>query len=152
MKKAVIPGTYDPITNGHMNLIQRASDMFDEVIVAVVYNPSKNNMFSLEDRKRFAAEACKDYPNVRVEAYEGLLIDFVKMENIDVVVRGVRNARDFDYEYELAQIYFMTGDGLETVFLPSNGANAHVSSTMVRELIKHNKPCEEFIPFTMEDK
>ncbi len=150
MKKAVIPGTYDPITNGHMNLIQRASAMFDEVIVAVVYNAAKNNMFTLEERKSFAVRACEKYPNVRVEAFEGLLVDFVKKENIDVVVRGVRNARDFDYEYELAQIYFMTGDGLETVFLPSNGANAHVSSTMVRELIKHNKPCDEFIPFVME--
>ena len=104
MKKAVIPGTYDPITNGHMNLIQRASAMFDEVIVAVVYNPSKNNMFSLEERKHFAAEACRDFPNVRVEAFEGLLIDFVKLEGIDVVVRGVRNARDFDYEYELETV------------------------------------------------
>ena len=150
MKKAVIPGTYDPITNGHMNLIHRAADMFDEVIVAVVYNAANNNMFSLTERKAFAVEACKEYKNVRVEAFEGLLVDFVKKENIDVVVRGVRNARDFDYEYELAQIYFMTGDGLETVFLPSNGANAHVSSTMVRELIKHNKPCGEFIPFVME--
>ena len=150
MKKAVIPGTYDPITNGHMNLIHRAADMFDEVIVAVVYNAAKNNMFSLTERKAFAEEACRQYSNVRVEAFEGLLVDFVKKEKVDVVVRGVRNARDFDYEYELAQIYFMTGDGLETVFLPSNGANAHVSSTMVRELIKHNKPCDEFIPFTME--
>lgn len=149
MKKAVIPGTYDPITNGHMNLIGRASAMFDEVIVAVVYNPSKNNMFSLEEREAFAEEACRAFPNVSVKAYDGLLVDFVKKENIDVVIRGVRNARDFDYEYELSQIYFMTGDGLETVFLPSNGANAHVSSTMVRELIKHNKPCDEFIPFTM---
>ncbi len=152
MKKAVIPGTYDPITNGHMNLIHRAAEMFDEVIVAVVYNAAKNNMFTLEERKSFAVQACEKYSNVRVEAFEGLLVDFVRKENVDVVVRGVRNARDFDYEYELAQIYFMTGDGLETVFLPSNGANAHVSSTMVRELIKHNKPCEEFIPFTMEEK
>ena len=133
-----------------MNLIHRAAEMFDEVIVAVVYNAAKNNMFTLEERKSFAVQACEKYSNVRVEAFEGLLVDFVKKENVDVVVRGGRNARDFDYEYELAQIYFMTGDGLETVFLPSNGANAHVSSTMVRELIKHNKPCEEFIPFTME--
>lgn len=150
MKRAVIPGTYDPITNGHMNLIKRASAMFDEVIVAVVYNPSKNNMFTLEQREAFAEQACKDFPNVIVKAYDGLLVDFVKQENIDVVIRGVRNARDFDYEYELSQIYFMTGDGLETVFLPSNGANAHVSSTMVRELIKHGKSYSEFIPFTME--
>ena len=150
MRSAVIPGTYDPITVGHMDLIIRASELFDSVVIAVVDNAAKNNMFSLEMRTSFAKEACEKLSNVRVEAFQGLLVDFARQNNIDVVVRGVRNARDFDYEYELAQIYNMTGNGLETVLLPSNGKNAHVSSSMVRELLRHGKSADAYIPFTLK--
>ncbi len=146
MKRAVIPGSYDPITKGHTDLIERASALFDEVIVAVFDHPDKKSFFSLEDRMNFIREACEPYPNVKTDSFGGLLIEYVKENNIDVIVRGVRNVRDFDYEYELAQIYSKTG-GAEMVLLPSRGENAHVSSSMVRELIKYDRDPSEFLPF-----
>ncbi len=149
MKKAVIPGSYDPITKGHVDMIERAAALFDEVVVAVVDNPDKRTMFTLEEREAFAREACERFPNVTVKAFAGLLIDFSRENGVTAVVRGVRNARDFDYEYGLSQIYRMTGE-LETLFLPSSGPNAHVSSTMVRELLKNGKDPKDFIPFTLK--
>lgn len=146
MKRAVIPGSYDPITKGHTDLIERASALFDEVIVAVFDHPDKKSFFSLEDRMNFIREACESYPNVKTDSFGGLLIEYVKENNIDVIVRGVRNVRDFDYEYELAQIYSKTGNA-EMVLLPSRGENAHVSSSMVRELIKYDRDPSEFLPF-----
>ena len=146
MKRAVIPGSYDPITNGHVDLIGRAASLFDEVIVAIFDHPDKKSFFSLEERIGFIDEACRKYGNVKTDSFGGLLIDYVKEKDIDVIVRGVRNVRDFDYEYELAQIYAKTGNA-ETILLPSRGENAHVSSSMVRELIKYDRDPSEFLPF-----
>lgn len=147
MSKAVFPGSFDPITKGHFDIIKRASGLFDSVIIAVVDNPDKHNMFSMEQRFKFVKESCRDIDNVSVEAFDGLLIDFALEHDADVVLRGVRCARDFDYEYELAQIYYMTGKGLESIFLPSVGKYSHVSSSMVRELLRHGKDASEFLPF-----
>ena len=147
MSKAVFPGSFDPITKGHLEIIKRASRLFDNVIVAVADNPDKHNMFSMEQRFKFAKESCRGIDNVSVEAFDGLLIDFALEHGVDTVLRGVRCARDFDYEYELAQIYYMTGKGLESVFLPSVGKFSHVSSSMVRELLRYGKDASEFLPF-----
>lgn len=149
MKRAVFPGSFDPVTNGHMDLIARAADLFDELIVAVVNNADKKCMFTIDERVEFIKRATKGSKNVTVESFDGLLIDYVKEKKADVIVRGVRCVRDFDYEYELADIYFTTG-GAETVMLPSRGKNAHVSSSMVRELIKYRKDASEFIPFELK--
>lgn len=146
MIRAVIPGSYDPITNGHTDLIERASALFDEVIVAVFDHPDKKSFFSIEERVNFIREACESYVNVKIDSFRGLLIEYVSENDIDVIVRGVRNVRDFDYEYELAQIYAKTGNA-EMVLLPSRGDNAHISSSMVRELIKYDRNPSEFIPF-----
>lgn len=146
MKRAVIPGSFDPITKGHTDLIERAAALFDEVVVAIFDHPEKKSFFSLEERVAFIKEACKKYGNVKTDCFCGLLIDYVREKDIDVIVRGVRNVRDFDYEYELAQIYSKTGNA-EMVLLPSRGENAHVSSSMVRELIKYGRDPSEFLPF-----
>ena len=149
MKRAVFPGSFDPVTNGHMDLIVRAARLFDEVVVAVVSNAEKKCMFTLDERVGFIKQAAAGLPNVTVESFDGLLIDFVKEKNADVIVRGVRGVRDFDYEYELADIYAATG-GAETVMLPSRGRNAHVSSSMVRELIRYGRDPSDYIPFKLK--
>lgn len=151
MIRAVIPGSYDPITTGHTDLIERAAALFDEVIVAVFDHPEKKSFFTLDERMAFIREACAPYANVRTDSFNGLLIEYVRDNEIDVIVRGVRNVRDFDYEYELAQIYSKTG-GAEMVLLPSRGENAHVSSSMVRELIKYDRDPSQFLPFKWEKK
>ena len=149
MIHAVFPGSFDPVTNGHLDIIERAARLFDRVTVAVVNNAEKTGMFTLEERVSFVKEATAGIPNVSVESFDGLIIDFVKKKNADVIVRGVRGVRDFDYEYELADIYDKTG-GVETVMLPSRGENARVSSSMVRELIKYGRDPSEFIPFELK--
>ena len=149
MIHAVFPGSFDPVTNGHLDIIERAARLFDRVTVAVVNNAEKTGMFTLEERVSFVKEATAGIPNVSVESFDGLIIDFVKKKNADVIVRGVRGVRDFDYEYELADIYDKTG-GIETVMLPSRGENARVSSSMVRELIKYGRDPSEFIPFELK--
>lgn len=146
MKKAVFPGSFDPVTNGHIDIIRRAAALFDELTVGVCNNPDKASLFSLEKRMELIKNACRDLPNVRVAAFTGLLIDFCRDNGIKTVVRGVRGVRDYDYETELADIYYTTG-GLESVFLPSRGKNAHVSSSMVRELMRGGHDISEFVPF-----
>lgn len=146
MKKAIFPGSFDPVTNGHVDIIKRAADIFDEVTVAVCNNPDKASLFALEKRLSLIEEACADMPNVKVDSFTGLLIDYCREHGIGIVVRGVRDMRDFDYEMELSDIYYMTGE-LESVFLPSRGKYAHVSSSMVRELIRGGRSIAEFVPF-----
>ena len=149
MTRAVFPGSFDPITNGHVDIIARASALFDEVTVAVFDNAEKNGMFSIEKRLDFIRQATRGFPNVRVDAFDGLLIDYVRDNGFSVIVRGVRNSGDFDYEYQLADIYAMTG-GAETVFFPSRGKNANVSSSMVRELIRYGRDPSPFVPFEFD--
>ena len=146
MKRAVFPGSFDPVTNGHMDVIKRAAALFDEVVVAVFDNPEKTSFFTLGERADFIRRATAGIPNVKVDCFDGLLIEYARNNGADVVVRGVRNVRDFDYEYELAGIYYLTG-GIETVFIPARGENSRISSSMVRELIKHGKDPSDFVPF-----
>ena len=146
MIKAVFPGSFDPVTNGHLDIIKRAAKLFDRVTVVVFDNADKNEMFTVGQRIGFIREAIAGLDNVDVESFGGLMIDYVAQNDIDVVVRGVRGVRDFDYEYELSGIYYATGNA-ESVLLPSRGENAHISSSMVRELIRYGKDPSAFIPF-----
>lgn len=146
MKKACFAGSFDPITNGHVDIIARAAALFDEVVVTISDNAEKKYMFTLDERIDFIEQAIKPFANVRVDVLNGLLIDYVERNGIDAIVRGVRGVSDFDYEYSLAQIYAETG-GAETVMFPSRGKNAHISSSMVRELFKYGKDPAPYIPF-----
>ena len=150
MKKAIFPGSFDPVTNGHVDIIKRAAAIFDEVTVAVCNNPDKASLFTLEKRLALIEEACADMKNVKVDSFTGLLIDYCRDNGIGTVVRGVRDMRDFDYEMELSDIYYMTGE-LESVFLPSRGKYAHVSSSMVRELIRGGRSIAEFVPLDEDE-
>ena len=145
MKNAVIAGTFDPVTIGHLDIIKRAASMFDKVTVGVFENAAKSTMFSAEVRTEAMRASVSDIPNVTVEpASDITLADFAKTHDA-VIVKGIRNSLDADYEISLAEINMETG-GVETVMLATSSGLSFVSSTFVREMIKYGKPYEKYVP------
>ena len=151
MKKiAVFPGSFDPITTGHLELVNRALPLFDEVVVAIGLNSKKKYLFSLEQRLEWLNKVFQNEPKVRVEHFEGLTVKFCKEINANFMLRGLRNASDFDYEKTISQLNATIGDGLETVFLISSPLYSHVSSTIVREIIRAGGDASQFLPAEIE--
>ena len=151
MKKiAVFPGSFDPITTGHLELVNRALPLFDEVVVAIGLNSKKKYLFSLEQRLEWLNKVFQHQPKVRVEHFEGLTVKFCKEINANFMLRGLRNASDFDYEKTISQLNATIGDGLETVFLISSPLYSHVSSTIVREIIRAGGDASQFLPNEIE--
>lgn len=151
MKKiAVFPGSFDPITTGHLELVNRALPLFDEVVVAIGLNSKKKYLFSLEQRLEWLHKVFQHQPKVRVEHFEGLTVKFCKEINANFMLRGLRNASDFDYEKTISQLNATIGDGLETVFLISSPLYSHVSSTIVREIIRAGGDASQFLPNEIE--
>lgn len=146
MKIAVIPGSYDPITFGHIDIIRRALPLFDEVIVAIGINSQKKNLFSLDERKRWIQEIFKDEPKVKVDHFEGLTLHFCQKVGAKYLVRGIRNATDFDYERTISQIHNTIATDLETLFFIAKPELSHISSTIVRELILGGGDISAFVP------
>lgn len=146
MSVALIPGTFDPITVGHEDIIQRASMLFDEVIVCAFINSSKNTMFTPEERYEFLCAVADNYRNVRADISTGLLADYAIEHRCDVIIKGARSGTDFDYEFSLAAINRELAPMVETIILPSRCELSHISSTMVRELIKYGKDFSPFVP------
>ena len=146
MKTAVFPGSFDPVTLGHIDLINRASKIFEVLILGVLVNSSKQPMFSVEDRVEILEEVVKGLPNVKVEAFGGLLIDFVDKCNADVIVRGLRTAQDFEYELPLAQANYRLSGRADTIFLATSPEYSYVSSSAVKELIRFNADISDFVP------
>ena len=134
MRHAVYPGTFDPITNGHEDLIQRAARLFDEVIVAVAHSESKRPFFSLEERVGLARDVLAGYPNVKVMGFTGLLTEFVKEHDAKVILRGLRAVSDFEYEFQLAGMNRKLAPGVETMFLTPSDKYLFLSATIVREI------------------
>lgn len=145
-KIALFPGTFDPATLGHFDIIQRASKIFDELIVAVAKNPSKHTLISLEDRTKLLSEATQELSNVKVLSFSGLLVNFLKEVNASILVRGVRTVADYDYEMQLTGMYKTMMPSLEIVMLPTAGHLAYISSTLVREVIIHKGDISNFVP------
>ena len=146
MKTAVCSGSFDPITLGHMDIIRRTAAAFDKVWVCVSPNAEKKNqMFTPEEKLQLVRTAVADLPNVEAELYDGLLADYA-MERGGVIVRGVRNATDFDVEYQLALINRGIYPALETVMMPAGPAYQHFSSSMAREMIRYRQPLEKYLP------
>ncbi len=145
-KIAVFPGSFDPITSGHVDLIKRAMPLFEKIIVAIGQNSQKQTLYSLEQRLTFIEAVFADYHNIEVGTFENLTAHYCKKINANYLVRGLRNASDFDYEKTISQLNFIVGDGLETVFLISSPAYSHISSTIVREIIKGGGDPKPFIP------
>ena len=144
MTAAMYPGTFDPITLGHEELLRRISNLFDEVIVAIASSPRKDLMFSIDERIHLAKEVLSDLQNVNVIAYEGLTVDFAQKNNIQVVVRGLRSAQDFDYELRLADMNRSLSEEIETIFLTPN-KYAFVSSSLVREIASMGGDVSKFV-------
>jgi len=145
-KKAVFPGSFDPITTGHVDLVLRALHLFDEVIVAIGVNSQKQALFELEKRKKWIEDVFRDEPRVKVDVFEGLTVHYCKKVNAHFLVRGLRNASDFDYEKTISQLNHIVGENVETVFLISKPEFSHISSTIVREIIKGKGDASPFLP------
>lgn len=145
-KIAVFPGSFDPITTGHVDLIKRALLVCDEIIVAVGVNSSKKYLFPLEQRMEWLEKVFKDEPRITVDHFERLTAHYCKRIGADFLVRGLRNSSDFDYEKTISQLNSILGDGLETIFLISRPEFSHISSSIVREIIKGGGTAEAFLP------
>lgn len=150
MRSVIYPGTFDPITFGHLDLIQRAAALFDRVIVGVAKNPSKQPLFSLEQRIALVKASCAGLDNVEVIGFSGLLVEFAQAHQVQALIRGVRGADDIDYEIQLAQLNGkLQPEGkpkLETIFLPPAVEWRYLSSTMVREIHRHQGKVAQFVP------
>lgn len=145
MSAALYPGTFDPITNGHQDLVRRASKIFSRVVIAVAANPNKAPMFSLEERVMLAREVIADLPNVQVVGYSGLTVDFARQQGLDVIMRGLRAVSDFEFEFQLANMSRHLAPALETVFLTPQEQFTFISSTLVREIAVLGGDVSEFV-------
>ncbi|EHA1080961.1 TPA: pantetheine-phosphate adenylyltransferase [Photobacterium damselae] len=144
--RVIYPGTFDPITNGHLDLIERAAAMFDTVIVGVAYNPTKKPLFDLDERVALAQSVTQHLPNVEIVGFSGLLVNFAKEHNANVLVRGLRAVSDFEYEFQLANMNRRLMPELETVFLTPAEENSFISSTIVKEVALHKGDVSQFVP------
>jgi pantetheine-phosphate adenylyltransferase len=144
-RHAMYPGTFDPITNGHQDLVRRAAGMFDRVIVAIAANPNKTPMFTLEKRVELARKVLADLPNVEVTGYAGLTVDFARQHQIDVVVRGLRAVSDFEFEFQLANMTRHLAREIETVFLTPQEQFTFISSSLIREIAVLGGETREFV-------
>lgn len=151
MKRALFPGSFDPITLGHYDIIKRGVKLFDEVIVAIGINSDKKNMFSLEERTKFIEEAFKDEPKVKVLTYEGLTVDFCKELRIKYILRGLRNPADFEFEKAIAHTNRKLA-AVETVFLLTAARTSFISSSIVREVIRYNGNYSILVPDSVKVK
>lgn len=147
MKAAIYPGSFDPITYGHIDIIKRAAEIFDELTVCVLNNKMKTPLFSVEERVKIIEEATKDIPNVKVESFSGLLIDYAKKKDVHVSIRGLRAITDFEYELQIAQTNMKLSNGeLDTMFLTTNLEYAYLSSSSVKEIASFNGDISQCVP------
>lgn len=146
MRTAIYAGTFDPITNGHLDIIQRSARLFNKLLVAVAQNPSKQPLFSLTERVSLVEQACANLANVRVIGFSGLLAELASNHNATTLIRGIRGTDDIEYEIQLAQLNNKLAGNLETLFLPPAVEWRYLSSTMVREIHKHGGEVAPFVP------
>ena len=146
MTVAIYPGSFDPVTLGHYDIIKRSSKIFDHVIVGVLNNTSKTPLFSLEERVKMLKDAVIELPNVSVESFEGLLVDFVKQKKTNVVIRGLRALTDFDLEMQMAQSNRVVAPDVDTVFLSTSNEYSYLSSSVVKEYAKYGVDLKDFVP------
>jgi pantetheine-phosphate adenylyltransferase len=145
MRRAVCPGSFDPITNGHLDVIERASKFFDEVIVAVGINASKQRLFEPEERVEMIREACLDIPNITVHTFQGLIVDFCKAHEVQAIVKGLRAVSDFDYELQMGQMNRSLAD-VDTLFMPADPHYSFLSSSLVKEVATYGGDVSGLVP------
>lgn len=146
VKRAVFPGSFDPVTTGHVDLIKRAASLFDELIIGILVNSEKEPLFTLEERKYMLKEVSAGISGVSVVSFDGLLVDFVKEVGADVIVRGLRTAADFEYELPLAQANVRLNNQADTVFLATSPEYSFISSSAVKELLRYDGDIREYVP------
>jgi len=149
--RAICPGSFDPVTHGHIDVIARAAHLFDEVIVALGRNSSKDYLFTVEERVAMLTEATAGMPGVRVGLLDGLLVDYCRDEGVDVIVKGLRFAGDFEFEVQMAQMNHALS-GIETIMLPTSARWAHLSSTIIREVAKLGGDVADFVPDAVAER
>ena len=153
MKRAVYPGSFDPVTFGHLDIIKRAAEIFDVLVVSVLNNKGKTPLFSVEERVKILEEATKDIPNVQVDSFSGLLVDYAAANDIHVSVRGLRAITDFEYELQIAQTNAkLSGGKLDSVFLTTNLEYAYVSSSTVKEIASFGGDISQCVPDFVAEK
>lgn len=145
MRRVVCPGSFDPVTNGHLDIIGRASHLYDEVVVGVLINVSKKGLFDVDERMAILREVTAEYGNVRVEAFQGLLVDFCRDNHIPVIVKGLRAISDFDYELQMAQMNHRLA-GVETMFVTTNPLYSFLSSSLVKEIATYGGDVSGLVP------
>ena len=146
IRKAVYPGSFDPVTYGHMDIIRRSAEMVDELTVGVLRNQAKNALFSTQERVKMLQIVTKDIPNVRVETFEGLSVDFARSRGAEFIVRGLRAITDFEYELQMAQTNRIMAPDIDTIFLTTNLEFAYLSSTTVKEVASYGGDIARFVP------
>ena len=152
MKKniAVYPGTFDPATNGHLDIIKRAACLFDKVIVAVLVNQNKKPVFSVKERLKHLKEITKDIPNVEIDSFDGLLVEYMKKKGSRIAVRGLRAVSDLEYEFQMANTNRVLNKEMDTIFLMPRARYTYLSSSMVREVYSHGGRLQDYVPQIVE--
>lgn len=151
MKIAVYPGSFDPITFGHIDVVERAIALFDRVVIAVARNSAKTPLFSIEERMEFIRDSFAQHPSVEVDTFNGLLIDYVRLKNATAIVRGLRAISDFEFEFQMALMNRKLAEEIVTVFLMPNEKYTYLNSSIVRELARLQANCSEFVPATVQN-
>lgn len=146
MRVGVYPGSFDPITKGHLDLIERVASKFDKVIVAVLININKKGMFSIEERVNLIEKCVAKYNNVEVKSFNGLLIDFVRKEKADVIIKGLRSVTDFEYEFQMALMNRELANEVETVFMVTSPNYSYISSSAIKQVASFNGEIKNFVP------
>lgn len=151
MTKAIYPGSFDPVTNGHLEIIRRAADMFDKLVVLVSVNPNKKSSFTVEERMNFLRKVCYDIPNVEIDSFDGLIVDYFKKNDCTVIVKGLRAMSDFEYEFQMAHVNKHLCPKAETVFLCADNQSTYLSSSMVKQIAAFGSDISAFVPTAIVD-
>lgn len=152
MKTAIYPGSFDPVTYGHIDIIKRGAKLFDKLIVAVLLNPSKKPLFSVQERIELLKTVTYDIPNVEIDYFDGLLVDYAKKFNANAIIKGLRMVSDFEYEFQMALINKKLNPSVETIFLMTNAKYGYLSSSVVKEIAEFGGCLSDFVPDIVEQK
>lgn len=152
MKRAIYPGSFDPLTLGHLDMIERSAKIVDELVIGVLNNSAKNSLFSLDERVSMIKEMTESMPNVTVASFDGLLVDYMKEINATIIVRGLRAVTDFEYEFQIAQTNHVENPEVETIFLTTSLQYSYLSSTIVKEFASYGGDISKFVPARFIDR
>lgn len=150
MKVAIVPGSFDPITTGHLDIIKRASELFDKVVIGVAINPGKKTLFSTDERVKLVKEATQNLKRVEVEAFDGLLVKFAQDHHAHAIIKGLRAVSDFEHEFQMAQINRELDASMETIFMMASPENAYLSSSAVKEIAEYGGDVKGLVPANVE--